>query len=164
MDSSQSTHELLPYDTSEVPGSRTSRALYFLAQLQAYFTRISLNKKHLSSPIFDGSPLAEHGMPVLAALFKHHQVKIHFKNLNLYCYPAPLTTLDVQNIYKMVVANGRGRGGPCVTVNSVSSSMLRTQRRRESQINASAHLGVEDSAAFAHILCLNCLGSKAKIR
>lgn len=91
--------------------------------------RISLNEKYRSSPIFDDPSLArthEHGMPVLAALVRQHQAKIPYENLNVHCYPSPVTTLDVQNLYNTIVASGRGRGGTCSMVNGLLSNVLQT--------------------------------------
>lgn len=119
----------LPQDTSEIPGSRARPQLCSSAQLQAYLQRISLPRKYYSSPIFTEPSLAhnyEHGMPLLAALVRHHQAKIPFENLNVHCHKNPIYTLDFHELYNLIIANGRGRGGPCTMVNGLFSVLLRT--------------------------------------
>ena len=69
---------------------------------------------------------AEHGMRLLAALVRHHQAKIPFENLNVHCYKSPLYTLDFEELFRVIIADGRGRGGPCTMVNGLFSAVLRT--------------------------------------
>ena len=127
--SPHSSPPALPADTTEIPGSRFSLLPYSPAQLQAYFERISLPAKYLASPIFKCSSLArsyEHGMPILAALVRHHQAEVPFETLNAHCYPSPLCQIDLLQIYQSIVTDGRGRGGACTVQNSLFSNVLRS--------------------------------------
>ena len=127
--SPQSSPPALPADTTEIPGSRFSKPPFSPTQLRAYFERISLPAKHLTSPMFKYSFLArsyEHGMPILAALVRHHQAEVPFETLDAHCYPSPLYEIDLLHIYKSVVTDGRGRGGACMVQNSLLGNVLRS--------------------------------------
>ena len=118
-----------PQDSTEIPSSRVRLQYCSPVQVQAYLERISLPRKHYSSPIFKDASLArtiDHGMPLLAALVRHHQATIPFENLNVHCYKSPLYTLSFEELFKVIIADGRGRGGPCTMVNGLFSVLLRS--------------------------------------
>lgn len=125
----RSSHQPLSEGPSEVPGSRTFSEIYSPEQLRKYFKRISLDEIYRWSPIINDHSLArthEYGMPLLTALVRYHQAELPFENLNIHCYPNPMTRLSVQDLYNTMVGSGRGRGGPCTMLNSMFSIMLRS--------------------------------------
>lgn len=116
-------------ESVEVPGDRVPYQKLSASQLQAYFVRIGLSKKHLSTPILRAPHLArtlKHGMPFLKSLVMHHQAHIPWENLNIRCYPKPLVKLDPEELFDRIIINGRGRGGTCPMVTCLFSNVLRS--------------------------------------
>lgn len=119
---------------AEIPHSRSTRPQYSTAQLHAYFSLIALPSTFLSSPILAKPLLArtsEHGLPFLSALMRHHMATIPYENLSLHYSPNPSTpspdaTLDVQQIYSLIVEGGMGRGGHCLQMNGMFGTVLRS--------------------------------------
>ena len=119
---------------SDIPHSRSTRPQYSTAQLQAYFSFIALPPIFLSSPILAEPLLArtsDHGLPFLSALMRHHMAAIPYENLALHYSPHQMmmsshVTLDVQEIYSLIVEGGMGRGGHCLQMNGIFATVLRS--------------------------------------
>ena len=121
-------------ESSEIPHSRSSRPQYSTAQLQAYFSLIGLRHTFQSSRILAEPELARtlvHGLPFLSALMRHHMAAIPYENLALHYFPrdgtkSSGTTLDMYEIYRVIVEGGMGRGGQCLQMNGMFGTVLRS--------------------------------------
>jgi arylamine N-acetyltransferase len=116
-------------DSPEIPHSRSALPLFSSIQLNAYFSRIELPSRHLSSPILADATLArsiDHGLPFLAALMRHHMATIPFENLSMHYSSHEEVTLDPLEIYDFIVERSRGRGGHCMQMNRLFSTVLRS--------------------------------------
>lgn len=104
-----------------------SRRIYSRAELQDYFSRISLPQKYLDSPVISDSSLArtkEHGLPLLDALCRHHTCNVPFENLILHYSPNKKVNLDLSHLYVWIVT--KRRGGRCMENNSFFGTVLRS--------------------------------------
>ena len=122
---------LSPPDTPHV---RSTHPRYSIAQLKAYFSYIALPPVILASPLLSNPVLArtaDYGLPFLSALMRHHMVKIPYENLALHYsllhHGSPRDeTLDLEEIFELIINGGMGRGGQCLQMNLLFGTVLRS--------------------------------------
>ena len=121
-------------DSPEIPHSRSTRPQYSTTQIYAYYSYISLPSVFLSSPLLADPGLARtstHGLPFLSALMRHHMATIPYENLALHYSPQRNrlpsdVTLDMQEVYSLIVEGGMGRGGQCIQMNGMFATVLKS--------------------------------------
>ena len=116
-----------PTALTQLPLDEDARPRYSSVELNSYFTRIELPKKHLDSPILSDATHAtgkEHGLPFLQALTRHHTCNVPFENLELHYSAHKTVSLDVSDLYSRFVH--KRRGGRCMENNTFFATVLRS--------------------------------------
>jgi arylamine N-acetyltransferase len=116
---------------TQMPTDPNKRPRYDSDQLRAYFHRINLPSRHLSSPVLGDPKLAgvkEHALPLLQALLLHHLASIPFENLELHYSSQKAVSLNMDDLYQKFVVRGMrySRGGRCMESNGFFGTVLRS--------------------------------------
>lgn len=96
---------LAPTSLTQLP-EEASRRIYSRAELQDYFSRISLPQKYLDSLVISDSSLArtkERGLPLLEALCCHHTCNVPSENLIFHYSANKKVNLDLSHLYLWIV-------------------------------------------------------------
>jgi arylamine N-acetyltransferase len=116
-----------PVRQTQLALDEQDRPRYTTAELQDYFTRIELPKKHLQSPLLSNASYTEtkeHGLPFLEALTRHHTCNVPFENLELHYSAHKTISLDTAHLYRKFVH--QRRGGRCMENNTFFATVLRS--------------------------------------
>ena len=109
--------------------SSTSSPHYNPAELDLYFSRISLPPKYRDSPVVRNASLAktlEHGLPFLSAVMRHQLASVPFENLELHYSSHHTITLDHTHLFHKIVERNNGRGGYCMENNLFFATALKS--------------------------------------
>ncbi len=107
---------------------RYGRSTYTPSQIEAFFDRISLPKRHRCHAVVQKPSTARsaEGLEFLAILQKYTLAAIPFESLALHYSSHHTISIDPQALFHKIVERGHGRGGYCMENSCLFGTVLRT--------------------------------------